>query len=228
MDHIENKCDLLQAVDNDPVDIHAHKLVLSLLEKLGQRSSVLDIGTGTGLIAKFIAEHGHNVLGIDVHVIPIDDEGKGIGGVALPIDTYRAIAVPLDGENGTLHLMSTDVFDFVPSTRFDVVTALAFLHYVKDIMELEALADRIVNWLNPNGYVALSWICGEDGITRSVNAYFPRSSEVEAILATREFAEIFSEKVRVTHSHGENLSSPGESAVEHSHSFRFSLWQRKV
>jgi len=210
---------------NDPVDLNAHQLVCHYLETLEPGSRILDVGTGNGLIARYQAEHGHHVLGIDLKLLPFYDSGLGIGQIDLPLPPYRLVSIP-GVCSGSLEVMATDVFDFIPEGVFDGITALAFLHYMDDQSALEVLFDKFSDWLRPNGCLATSWICGEDEITREVEAFFPTTAEVLRGASNAGFSALKSWKVSITHSHGNTLEFPCLDAVEHSHSFNFTLWQR--
>jgi cyclopropane fatty-acyl-phospholipid synthase-like methyltransferase len=199
--------------------------VSHFLDVLEPGSRILDVGTGNALIARYQAEHGHNVLGIDLQLLPFGDSGAGIGEIELPLPPYRAVSVP-GIKGGSLTVMATDVFEFIPESVFDGISALAFLHYVGNRSELRVLFDTFCQWLQPSGYLAASWICGEDEITRDVDAFFPTTAEVMSVATKAGFGVVESWKASITHAHGNILESPEIDAVEHSHSFNFTLWQK--
>ncbi len=107
----------------------------ALLQIIGVRRRVLDLGAGNGWLAYQLAQRGHSVAAVDVN----DDELDGLGArrnYPFALNAYRAdfSALPFG------------------AARFDAVVFNASLHYARDLAPVIAEALRV---LVPDGMLVV-------------------------------------------------------------------------
>ncbi|MGH3832799.1 MAG: class I SAM-dependent methyltransferase, partial [Pseudonocardiaceae bacterium] len=133
-----------------PFNAHMHRVLEPVLS-LPLGSAVLDAGCGTGTVARWLAERGHRVLGIDLE--PPEDATTGAAG---PVPS-------LDG--GTLRLCCGDIFDLpreIPAGQtYDAVLLLGVLHYAGSAERVGRMLWAIDKVAAPGAPLAVSWICDE-------------------------------------------------------------------
>ncbi|MGH3828807.1 MAG: class I SAM-dependent methyltransferase [Pseudonocardiaceae bacterium] len=131
-----------------PFNAHMHR-VLDPVLSLPPGSAVLDAGCGTGTVARWLAECGHRVLGIDLE--PSEDASTGAAG-----------PVPLPG-GGTLRLCCGDIFDLpreIPAGQtYDAVLLLGVLHYAGSADGVRRMLRAIDTVAAPGAPLAVSLGC---------------------------------------------------------------------
>lgn len=211
----------------DPVDYETRLLADQFLSVLSPSALILDIGCGSGMISRYLADGGYNVLGIDLRILPWTSEGNGIGGIELPLAPFRAFEVRDIMSGGRLHLMEVDVFEFVPSCQFEGITMFSFLNYLRGERSLAAIFDMASSWLTSGGYLAASWIDDRIEFTRELDTgCIPAYELVEKAALMAGFSSEAYWHRDITHSHGNDLMDETLNSVEHEHSFSFGLWRK--
>ncbi|MBN2771349.1 MAG: class I SAM-dependent methyltransferase [Spirochaetes bacterium] len=112
------------------------KKFVSLFKKA---SMILDVGCGSGLNSKIIAEAGHNIVGFDYSESMIELAEKNC-------------------PNGKFYVSSAD--DFVFSNMFDGICLSFIIVHLSD-QEVESLFDKVSESLNPGGYLYISFMTGK-------------------------------------------------------------------
>ena len=111
-----------------------------------QRSwSVLDVGSGTGLLSRMLADR--------VGRIVLVDTSQGMIDVAA-----QMIAASGDDQLSAVCLDVTT--DTPPGVPFDLAVSLLMLHHVKDV---EGFLESVLCHLEPGGYIAFADLAAEDG-----------------------------------------------------------------
>jgi 2-polyprenyl-3-methyl-5-hydroxy-6-metoxy-1,4-benzoquinol methylase len=111
---------------------HYHGLVLQAVPEGCRRA--LDVGCGTGLLARRLAEHCDEVVAIDAHAATL------------------SCAIAATGRNSQVSFVNGDVMThaFEPAS-FDTVTAIATLHH----LPLEPALVRFRELLRPDGVLVV-------------------------------------------------------------------------
>lgn len=116
-------------------DQPAPALVTLLDEGRLPQGRALDVGCGTGTNVRYLAEHGYDVVGIDV-------AGRAI---------ERAEAL-MDPENGSVELQQLDfLVDEPPGGPFDLVFDRGCFHVFDDPGEQRRFAERVAGCLAGDG-----------------------------------------------------------------------------
>ncbi len=95
---------------------------------------VLDVGCGAGAISKGIAEKVKSVVGIDRNKELIE-EGK-----------------VLFGSLDNLELIATELFDYEPTEKFDLIVSARVLQWLDNP---QAALKKMKTWLKPNGQISI-------------------------------------------------------------------------
>jgi SAM-dependent methyltransferase len=189
-----------------PFNVHMHR-VLDPVLSLPPGSAVLDAGCGTGTVARWLAERGHRVLGIDLE--PPEDATTGAAG-----------PVPLPG-GGTLWLRRGDILDLpreIPAGQtYDAVLLLGVLHYAGSAEGVRRTLRAIDEVAAPGAPLAVSWICDEIPLSYE-EAYLPGRGLVVGALGNLGWTTAAMWDRDVTHAHG---GSP-----EHDHRVVYGVWRR--
>lgn len=137
-----------------------------LLEELrahaprSRRWSVLDVGCGTGRLARRLFEAGCSVAGVDISPAAIDEA--------------RSLAVPPDREGRSLRFCVADmsIADGPPidGGPFDVVVCQLVLSIIGGVRERDNLLRNLREHLGPGGWLYLS----ASGVSDSINAAYAR------------------------------------------------------
>lgn len=211
----------------DPVDFETRILLNNLLELVNSPAKILDVGCGSGIIAKYIADGGYDVLGIDVSILPYAAPGKLLGGIIPPLTPFRAYNVSSIQNGGTLNLMAVNAFDFVPSNSFDGAVMFSLFNYFNGNEHVATFFTLLSAWLLPGSYIAASWINDDIPISRQVEVGCLPSYDVVANAAGKAgfILNKYWEK-NIRHTHGNDQLDETLGAVEHEHNFSFGLWQK--
>jgi 2-polyprenyl-3-methyl-5-hydroxy-6-metoxy-1,4-benzoquinol methylase len=111
---------------------HYHGLVLKAIPESCRRA--LDVGCGTGLLARRLAEHCEEVVGIDVHAATLSH------------------AIAATGRDSRVSFVKGDVMTHaLEPASFDTVTAIATLHH----LPLEPALLRFRELLRPDGVLVV-------------------------------------------------------------------------
>jgi SAM-dependent methyltransferase len=149
-------------------------------------SPTLEIGTGTGTNAIWMAERGFDVLGVDVSPLAVERARARMEGRSLPC-RFEAL-------------------DFLAATPpggpFPFVFDRGCFHVFDEPDERQRFAARVAAALAPGG-LWLSLIGSTEGSPREVGP--PRRSAVEVILAIEPALEVV--ELRSTEFHGSNAKA---------------------
>lgn len=189
-----------------PFNAHMHR-VLDPVLRLPPGSTVLDAGCGTGTVARWLAERGHRVLGIDLE--PPEDAASGAAG-----------PTPLPG-GGILQLRRGDILSLpreIPAGQtYDAVLLLGVLHYAGSAEGMHRTLRAIDEVAAPGAPLAVSWICDEIPLSYE-EAYLPGRGLVAGALGNLGWTTAAMWDRDVTHAHG---GSP-----EHDHRVVYGVWRR--
>ncbi|GAA2339066.1 class I SAM-dependent methyltransferase [Streptomyces kunmingensis] len=180
-----------------PFNAHTHRALEPVLA-LPSGSEVLDAGCGNGAVARWLAEQGHRVLGIDVE-LPLRHAGSA--------------------ESDSLRLRRADLFDLTAGTGpgFDAVVLFGVLHYAgspERVRQMLRVVDRLAR---PEAPLALNWICDEIPLGYA-QAYLPPRDLVLGTLRELGRHPIDRWDRDVSHTHG---GSP-----VHRHRIVYGVWSR--
>ena len=101
----------------------------------GERLNVLDIGCGNGWMSNQLNKAGHNVTGLDVNMVELEQAGR------------------VFGSKSSLRWVYGDILDpSIPLERYDVIILAASCQYFPN---LSALTERLKGLLNKGGEVHL-------------------------------------------------------------------------
>ena len=123
-------------IDYQPAIAEFRPLVV--LEHLPAGSTALDVGSNQGLTSLFLAQHGLNVLGIDINDSAIEKA------------RLRAACVSL---SGSVDFRVADILvDHLPGP-FDIVLLIRVLTCFPDVSAWKALVRRAGSLIRPQGYI---------------------------------------------------------------------------
>jgi 2-polyprenyl-3-methyl-5-hydroxy-6-metoxy-1,4-benzoquinol methylase len=148
-----------------------------------QPTRALDIGAGTGTNSIYLAEHGFDVLGIDIAPRAVERAEKKLTGRGLPCRFAALDILAGAAESGP--------FEFI----FD----RGCFHVFDESEERAQFAERVAAVLAP-GALWLSLIGSTEGPLREVGP--PRRSAREVILAIEPALEIVELRAAEFHGHG--------------------------
>ena len=158
------------------------------------RSQVLDCGCGDGTHAMYLARNGMVVSALDLILRPrhLSDE---------------------------IAYFQSDMLNWCPSEKFDVVTLLGVLHYGGTGERWRAMLSRCFGWLKTDGILALTWITDRIKTAHAPSGWdFPSVTDVHEFMRCASFAPIHQEIIIREHAHS-NLPP-------HSHEIAYELWGR--
>ncbi len=107
--------------------------------KLLPRLSILDVGAGTGLLARRLLPYVGKITGVDNSAGMLREFSK-------------------IGENATA--VHTDILKYDTASRYDGVVSSMTMHHIEDI---DALFSKLFSLLKPGGFIALADLEREDG-----------------------------------------------------------------
>ena len=122
--------------------------------------TLLDVGCGTGRLARRLFDAGFSVVGVDISPTAIDEA--------------RSLAVPSEGGGAFLRFDVADVSAAerprIDGAPFDVVVCQLVLSIVGGVLERENLLRHLHEHLRPGGGLYLS----ASGVSDSINAGYAR------------------------------------------------------
>ncbi len=122
--------------------------------------TLLDVGCGTGRLARRLFDAGFSVVGVDISPTAIDEA--------------RSLAVPSEGGGAFLRFDVADVSaaerPWIDGAPFDVVVCQLVLSIVGGVLERENLLRHLHEHLRPGGGLYLS----ASGVSDSINAGYAR------------------------------------------------------
>lgn len=104
--------------------------VLHYLPKTAEKLSILDVGSGTGIISNALAKEGHKITAIDIQ---------------------NAFMVPAPSENQPT-FFQTDIFHFQTNQKFDIIIA-SYLFWEIPFDQWDRLFDRFFSLLKSEGKI---------------------------------------------------------------------------
>ena len=136
--------ELASAIHDWPTLYHLSPLRSHLFSplKVGPGDRVLEVGCGTGVNVRVMAERGASVVGIE--------------------GTYeRALAARIrNAEFDTVEILAGDIADFISDEKFDVVLVIGVLEYtpsgMASISAPQEFLDRCASYLKPDGVLVLA------------------------------------------------------------------------
>lgn len=180
-----------------PFNAHTHRALGPVLA-LPPAAEVLDAGCGNGSVARWLAERGHRVLGIDVE----------------PPSQQADLAAPAG-----LELRRADLFDLAAGTdrRFDAVLLFGVLHYAGSPHRVREMLRTVDELALPEAPLALNWICDEIPLGYAEAYLPPRGLVLDTLRALgRHPVDLWDRDV--SHAHG---GSP-----VHEHRIVYGTWSR--
>jgi SAM-dependent methyltransferase len=111
---------------------------MPVLEHVPAGSSVLDVGCNKGINAIFLAEHGFQVVGIDVHGAAIEEARMRVQNLRLP---------------GSAEFTVGDILEEPFTDCFDGILLIRVLTCFAESCEWDALLRRANQLLKPRGYL---------------------------------------------------------------------------
>lgn len=133
----------------DPRFKRRFALILGVLERSlssGKIRSALDMGCGTGLYSRWLAEHQVRVTAVDVS------------------DSMLAIGRSLASDPNNPTFVRSDLSKFEPQATFDLVLALSMLEYVG---EADDALSKLGSHVAPGGLLVVS-VPNKRGLTRKL------------------------------------------------------------
>jgi SAM-dependent methyltransferase len=122
--------------------------------------TLLDVGCGTGRLARRLFDAGFSVVGVDISPTAIDEA--------------RSLAAPSDGGGAFLRFDVADVSAAerprIDGAPFDVVVCQLVLSIVGGVLERETILRHLHEHLRPGGGLYLS----ASGVSDSINAGYAR------------------------------------------------------
>ena len=122
--------------------------------------TLLDVGCGTGRLARRLFDAGFSVVGVDISLTAIDEA--------------RSLAVPSESGDAILRFDVADVSTAerprIDGAPFDVVVCQLVLSIVGGVLERENLLRHLHEHLRPGGGLYLS----ASGVSDSINAGYAR------------------------------------------------------
>lgn len=153
-----------------PWDIGRPQPEMVALERAGRFGlRVLDVGCGTGELALHMAEHGHDVVGIDSAEIAIERAQTKAAERGLEVDFRVA-----------------DVLEALPAMldEFDAVVDVGFFHVLSDEARI-TFADGLASALVPGGVYAM--LCFSDRQPGETGPRRVSEAEIRATFAGERF-----------------------------------------
>ncbi|KUL37000.1 hypothetical protein ADL22_23055 [Streptomyces sp. NRRL F-4489] len=181
-----------------PFNAHMDR-VLAPARDLPANSRILDAGCGRGDVARWLAEQGHDVLGVDTDLAPeLLTDRRPHGG-------------------GALALRRQDLLTLPAGTPYDAVLLLGVLHFAGSAAGVTAMLRHATALAGPAAPLALSWICDEVPLVYE-EGYLPGRQEVNDALAVLGWrpAEMWDRDV--SHRHG--------GLPQHDHRIVYGVWYR--
>jgi SAM-dependent methyltransferase len=142
----------------------------------------LDVGAGTGTNAIWLAEHGFDVLGIDISPLAVEKAHTKIAGRPLPC-----------------RFSAVDFLVRPPDGPFRFVFDRGCFHVFDEPGERLRFAEHVAGLLEPGG-LWLSIIGSTEGLPREVGP--PRRAAREVVLAIESALEIVELRSTEFHGHG--------------------------
>lgn len=113
------------------------RAAMEYIEACGPHNRILDFGCGSGVMLPFLAQHGRQVIALDVDLLPLERVREHI---------------PLAGNVTVLDASRVSLSELEPHS-FDVVNALDVLEHVED---LPGTLKTLIALLRPGGRLVVS------------------------------------------------------------------------
>ena len=104
-----------------------------------KKCRVLDLGSGQGRDALFIARKGHRVFGVDLSET----------GISQMLENARKEDLDVDG-------VVADIVEFEPEGEYDVILLDRVLHMLKDNDDRLAVLEKVCRHTKPGGFVLIA------------------------------------------------------------------------
>lgn len=149
---------------------------------LQQSWSVVDIGSGTGLLSRALADRVSSVVLVDTSQGMIDVAAERIAESGL--SALSAVCLDVARESP-------------PGAPFDLAVSLLMLHHVEDV---EGLLEAVLRQLVPGGYLAFADVAAEDGTfhddaTEEVQHRGFDPGDLAALAASAGFVDVAVEEI---------------------------------
>jgi SAM-dependent methyltransferase len=162
------------------------------------KGRILDVGCGDGEAARFMAEHGCDVIATDP-VIPSSLNG-----------THEVIG------NGAVRWHDRDFLTIRSNVPFDAVCLFGVLHYARDAAHARHMLRHATHLLAPDGLLALTWITPDIPLDER-EAFLPSRSLVSDTLTGFDARTQIEWSVEVEHTHN--------TIPLHRHLIAYAIWQ---